>query len=97
MKMLNVKSTGAILFIYDGKEGILDTSHADLSPADQSNLQGLIDTLQANNLQEIHMEENTMRSFVHKVGIGQLIEEDDPNAYESFATLHQWGPQVYEE
>lgn len=90
MKVLNIKSDGTFTFINGDIEGTADTSHAGLSAADQQLFQDQIDTLQAQNLQELHLEKGPMRTFVHKVGNGKFIVEDNPDAYGVFSTMDQW-------
>ena len=90
MKVLNIKSDGSFAFVNGDIEGVADTSNAGLSAADQQLFQDEIDTLQAQNLQEIHLEQGPVKTFVHKVGNGKFIVEDDPNAYNVFATMDQW-------
>lgn len=90
MKVLNIKSDGTFTFVNGDIEGVADTSNSGLSAADQQLFQDQIDTLQANNLQELHLEKGPIHTFVHKVGVGQFITEDDPDAYNVFAIMDQW-------
>lgn len=90
MKVLNIKSDGTFSFVNGDIEGISDTSDARLSAADQQLFQDEIDTLQTQNLQELHLESGPTQTFVHKVGNGKFIVEDDPTAYNVFVTMDQW-------
>lgn len=90
MKVLNIKSDGTFIFVNGDVEGVSDTANAGLSAADQRLFQDEIDTLQAQNLQEIHLEQGPTKTFVHKVGKGKFIVEDDPNVYNVFLTMDQW-------
>ena len=92
--MLNIKSDGTFAFVVDDKEGVSDTSDTRLSESDRQQIQAEIDTMQAHNLQELHLEKSATRSFVHKVGSGSFVEEDDPDVYQAFNTLDQWGASL---
>ena len=94
MKVLSIKSDGTFSFFNGDVEGNVDTSNVGLSAADQQLFQDVIDTLQAHNLQEIHLEKGPTNTFVHKVGDGKFIVEDDPDAYDVFATMDQWSHSV---
>lgn len=94
MKVLNIKSDGTFTFVIPEGEGVSDTSDERLSAADAQSIQDEIDTLQAQNLQELHLEKGPTQTFVHKVGSGKFISEDDPEAYNVFMTLDQWGPSL---
>lgn len=96
MKLLNITADGLITFLIDDIEGNIDTNHPELSAADVALFQAEIDTLQAHGLYEIHLEAGPLGSFVHKVGKDKFVSEDDPDAYEIFRIMHQWGPQVNE-
>ena len=95
MKVLNIKSDGTFSFIASYGEGNADTSNESLSAADAQLFQDEIDTLQAQGLQELHLEKGPMRTFVHKVGHDKFIVEDDPDAYNCFVAMDQWGPSVF--
>lgn len=97
MKMLNIKSDGTFSFVCADGEGASDTADQRLSVADAQLIQDEIDTLLAQGLQEIHFEVSYSQSFVHKVGVGKVVVEDDPNAYNAFVALDQWGPSLVEE
>ena len=94
MKVLNIRSDGTFSFIDTYGEGVADTSHEGLSAADARLIQDEIDTLQAQGLQELHLEKGPMKAFVHKVGSNKFIVEDDPDAYNCFVAMDQWGPSV---
>ena len=94
MKVLNIKSDGTFSFVIPDGEGTADTSCEHLSAADIQLFQDEIDTLQAHGLQELHLEKGPTQTLVHKVGNGKFIEEDDPDAYNVFVAMDQWGPSL---
>lgn len=94
MKVLNIKSDGTFSFVCADGEGKSDTSDERLSAADAQSIQDEIDTLQAQGLQELHLEKGPTQTFVHKVGANKFIVEDDPEAYNVFMTMDQWGPSL---
>lgn len=94
MKFLNIKSDGTFSFVTPDGEGNSDVSDPRLSAADAQSIQDEIDTLQAQNLQELHLEKGPIQTFVHKVGRGKFVLEDDPEEYNVFMTLDQWGPSL---
>lgn len=94
MKMLNIKVDGTFSFVTEDREGASDTSDDRLSAADVRLIQDEIDTLQAHSLYEIHLEKGPLNTFVHKVGVDKFIEESDPDAYNVFQALDQWGPAL---
>ena len=97
LKVLNIKTTGEVSVIH--KDGLTDldvkTDYTDpsLPRSAQDAISVLISELQANNFNEIHMEETNGKSFTHKVG---------PNSFESFdsadhklmQTLPSWGSKI---
>lgn len=94
MKVLNIKSDGTFSFVVPDGEGVSDTSDERLSETDARLIQDEIDTLQAHGFQELHLEKGPTQTFVHKVGNGKFVSEDDPEAYNAFVTMDQWGPSL---
>lgn len=94
MKSLNIKSDGTFEFVIADGEGASDTSDERLSAADAQLIQDEIDTLQAQNFQELHLEKGPIQTFVHKIGNGKFVTEDDPDAYNVFVVMDQWGPNL---
>lgn len=92
VKVLNVKSSGIFSMFIEGSWGAgpIDITDARVPVVYQEKLQGMIDELQSNNFQEIHLEETLTNSFVHKVGNDNFEETNDPNSYELFATMKEW-------
>lgn len=94
MKVLNIKSDGTFSFVVPDGEGVSDISDERLSEADARLMQDEIDTLQAHGFQELHLEKGPTQIFVHKVGNGKFVSEDDPEAYGVFMAMDQWGPSL---
>lgn len=92
VKVLNVKSSGIFFCIIEGAWEFDNISINDplIDPIYQEKLQNLVDDLQSNNFQEIHLETSLTNAFVHKVGNGTFEESNDPNNYELFATMKEW-------
>lgn len=99
VKVLNVKSTGVFdCVVGDGIEfASVDITDPRIEVRYQNMLQEMIDEMQSQNLQEIHMETNLTKQFVHKVGHNNFIEEDSPSSYEIFATMKEWTHRLQEE
>ena len=94
MKVLNIKSDGTFSFQCPDGQATSDTSCELLSAADMQLFQDEIDTMQAHGYQELHLEKGPTQTFVHKVGNGKFVEEDDPDAYNVFVAMDQWGPSI---
>ena len=99
VKTLNVQSTGVFncvlgngveLVSVDINDTRIDTRYQDL-------LQDLVDEMQSQNLQEIHMETTLTSQFVHKVGYENFIVEDNPTSYELFSTMKEWTHRIQED
>lgn len=90
--MLNVKSTGTFSCVLDNGVEIasIDITHDLIDLRYQGLLQEMIDEMQSQNFQEMHLEKNMVSKFVHKVGYNNFVEEDNPESYELFATMKEW-------
>lgn len=99
VKVLNIKSTGVFdCVLGNGVELCsVDVTDVRIDVRYQYLLQQIIDTMQSENLQEIHFETNLTGQFVHKVGHQKFVSEDDPSSYEVFATMMEWTHRLQED
>ncbi len=90
--MLNVKSTGTFTCVLDNGVEIpsTDITHDNIDVRYQNLLQEMIDEMQSQNFQEIHLEKNLTSKFVHKVGYNNFVADHNPESYELFATIKEW-------
>lgn len=94
MKSLTINYNGTFSFVMDDLEGTSDTSNPNLHANDVQKIQDVIDTMAANDFKQMHFEKSEIAMYVHKVGMNRFEEESNPDAYDAFATLEQWGHDV---
>ena len=94
VKVLNVKSSGIFFCIIEGAWEFDNISINDplIDPIYQEKLQNLVDDLQSNNFQEIHLETSLTNAFVHKVGNGTFEQMRLLNLF-----VHKVGNGTFEE
>lgn len=98
VNVFNLKVTGEFEVNLDnGDEMVSDTADPHLEDRQLKLMNALIDDLQADGYNEIHIETSFNSSMVHKVGLGSKFEEsDNPSDYELFATIREWGSVILE-
>ena len=96
MKVINITVDGKIGFIFNDIECVTDINDSGFTDAEVELFSDEIENLQSNGFQELHLEKNSMRAFVHKVGFDTFISEKDPDKYEIFTSMDQWASVVHE-
>lgn len=90
MKALNVKSTGNIEFHMDADEFLAEPTDEAFSVEQQNSLNELVASIQAEGLQELHVEQTDFKSFVHKSKSGEVLVSDNVNSYQVFVDLENY-------
>lgn len=98
VKVLNIKSTGVFSCVLEnGLEfANIDVTDPNIDTRYQGLLQEMVDEMQSQNLQEIHLEANYTNKFVHKVGHNNFVVGNNPESYEVFATMTEWTHRLQE-
>lgn len=90
MKVLNVKSTGNMEFHIDADEFLAEPTDEAFSVEQQNSLNELLASIQAEGLQELHVEQTEFRNFVHKVKGDEVLRSDNVNSYQVFVELENY-------
>lgn len=90
MKVLNIKTTGSLILIINQDEFLTEISHVAFSAEQQSALNDLVASLQAEGVRELHVEEREFQSFVHKVKNDEVLASDNVNSYQVFVDLEHY-------
>lgn len=98
IKVLNIKSTGVFSCVLENGLEFADVDVTDthIDARYQGLLQEMVDEMQSQNFQEIHLETKHGNKFVHKVGYNNFVAGNDPESYELFATMTEWTHRLQE-
>ena len=90
MKVLNLLTTGKIEIAVNNHAYVTEVTDPLFSEPHRTNLDNLVSSLQEQGLTELHIEQNNGREFVHKVKNGEVLSENDVNAYPVFSNLQEY-------
>ena len=90
MKVLNLKTTGAINIQVNNEEYLTDITDPLFSTEHQTTLSNLVTSLQEEGVTELHVETNQGKSFVHKVVSGDVLSSSDVNSISVFKNLQEY-------
>ena len=90
MKVFNLRTTGKVQLKIDAEEFVTEIDDPKFSTGHQTALSELVASLQEQGVQELHVEKDQYKSFVHKIKSDGVLSSNDTDAYPIFTNLQEY-------